>query len=977
MKWENDDLDILQLHSEVSTLLEVALERCAAIKADSVSALALLYPLFGDDVPRGLTDEGKDNWKHAKQIFFNAFLLADYTAGFCMEYIKESTIAIASEINPFDKSTWKPYAADVIISLSPEDGLLAFIQALLKSMGECTDFDIKGFLEMFDMKRLMRAFVQTSEISVFIDKKEINTNALTAGAYDALAEAIDFSNKSGVECCDLPQLLYGLLKDPDGYVSLILSKATGVNSDTFSIRERIRTLFMNFNKDAKQLHLSAEYVSDSLKSLLDEAAKAAESFGEARIDERQLFLRMLYKKDAGVRNLLEKHLMWDLQEIISLAENTKWNPLYVGLPASICDCRNLSLEASNATLCSRAGDVQDVAQKLLVHQRVLLHGETGVGKTTLASLLALYFSSEKSVEARQSTPIVYMDAFRIEKAELETKASHLFSYMETHPRPIYVIDSFGKMLAASWEMCCQRLSRANYRILAIVDSTDETLLNKETELRKVFCIHRLNETESDQVKEIAEMRSKKLELGYRIKFTDNVLSDTVRMARDYLLSRREPKRTVDLLELAIRWVKEKADSDGKTAEFVTTKDVARQIAEETTLPVEMILGAGQDKDYKSMLTRSLIGQERAVEKVADRLDLIQSGEIEDKDLPKAVFLFAGLSGTGKTELAKQIASLYSASHSLITYQMNSYMHSQDVSRLIGSAPGLVGYEKGGLLINDLNREPYSVVLLDEVEKADPSIWSSFLGLFDQGFITDGRGIKAYSNKAFFVLTSNVGQYDIARMIKEGRNNDEIEELIKSKIGEEKHVIQSNQNCFSPEFIGRVLRLGGIVIFDSLGAEALNGIASKMVRSYTAFYQERHQNRKLIIDEAVARAIAERIFEENNDALFNQKGKYAGARPMYALFDEWVKLPLVKNAKLYKDAVGINIFMDGGKPAIIPVTEDNMHKIETKQRDNIIERLSMRLERIGGIGDEQLELLPSDKLLRIDSLLSEAGLIAGV
>jgi ATP-dependent Clp protease ATP-binding subunit ClpA len=126
-----------------------------------------------------------------------------------------------------------------------------------------------------------------------------------------------------------------------------------------------------------------------------------------------------------------------------------------------------------------------------------------------------------------------------------------------------------------------------------------------------------------------------------------------------------------------------------------------------------------------------------------------------------VLLFAGMTGVGKTELAKRIAELYSTSKRLTTYAMGNFTEPHSVSGIIGVPPGYVGHEDGGRLINELNADPYSVFLLDEAEKCHPNVWKPFLNLFDEGWIMGHRGVKAHADRAIFILTTNAGDKTIA------------------------------------------------------------------------------------------------------------------------------------------------------------------------------------------------------------------------
>src|ERR1700736_5605715 len=167
----------------------------------------------------------------------------------------------------------------------------------------------------------------------------------------------------------------------------------------------------------------------------------------------------------------------------------------------------------------------------------------------------------------------------------------------------------------------------------------------------------------------------------------------------------------------------------------------------------------------------------------------------DPSKPASVLLFLGQTGTGKTELAKALARFYSTSKRLKSYTLGNCVEPHSVATIIGVPPGYVGNDQGGRLVNELNADPYSVFLLDEADKAHPDVLQPFLNLFDEGWIYDQRGVKAFGDRAMFILTTNVGQRQISELCAQGKPIDEITWIMKESLSQIRHS-KSNRPVFT-------------------------------------------------------------------------------------------------------------------------------------------------------------------------------------
>jgi ATP-dependent Clp protease ATP-binding subunit ClpA len=384
--------------------------------------------------------------------------------------------------------------------------------------------------------------------------------------------------------------------------------------------------------------------------------------------------------------------------------------------------------------------------------------------------------------------------------------------------------------------------------------------------------------------QMARMERDKLQKEYRLVIPDHVLERTMSLSSDILISTAHPAKVVGVLRQAC----EDADFDRTCLQTETstlsTNDIIRVLAEASGIPERTIAGSGDRIEFRHILSTEVVGQEAAVESVSAELELIKAG-LNEPGKPASVLLFAGTTGVGKTELAKRIADLYSPSKSLHTYSMGNLTEPHSVSSIIGVPPGYVGHDLGGPLINELNADPYSVFLLDEADKAHPNIWKPFLHLFDEGWIGDQRGVRAFADRAIFILTTNVGDQHIAQMSAAGRSVAEIATRVKELLGRTKQE-RSGQPVFSPQFVAR---LRHVVVFQPLSSDAMVAIARGKCESMSRQWQ-RKREKKLSVATELCDGIGSRAHELNQAA-----GGKEGGRIVRRLLTDLIELPIQRDA----------------------------------------------------------------------------------
>jgi ATP-dependent Clp protease ATP-binding subunit ClpA len=308
------------------------------------------------------------------------------------------------------------------------------------------------------------------------------------------------------------------------------------------------------------------------------------------------------------------------------------------------------------------------------------------------------------------------------------------------------------------------------------------------------------------------------------------------------------------------------------------------------VPEETLRGVAERSDYEQSLGEAIFGQPHVVREVAGELGLIKAG-MTDPTKPASVLLFLGQTGTGKTETAKALARFYSASKRLKSYALGNCVEPHSVATIIGVPPGYVGHDQGGRLVTELNADPYGVFLLDEADKAHPDVLQPFLNLFDEGWLSDQRGVRAYAGKSIFVLTSNVGQRMIADWFAQGLSAEEVTAKVKESLPQIRHG-KLDRPVFAPEFLARVKR---IIVFRPLGHEAMVGIARKHVRELQRAWAAQ-RGKQLGVPEALVGAVAGRAHELNEKS----KGK-EGGRVVRRLVADWVETPLQRELTRQPDA----------------------------------------------------------------------------
>jgi len=401
----------------------------------------------------------------------------------------------------------------------------------------------------------------------------------------------------------------------------------------------------------------------------------------------------------------------------------------------------------------------------------------------------------------------------------------------------------------------------------------------------------------------------KYESYHGVVYSDTALKLAVDLSVQYLPDRRLPDKAIDIIDEAGSYLKIKAkggsarmrkapapESDAAYTQevshtnalskkpVVSTSVIKMVTAKMARVPLESVTSGEKEKlrDLADTMRSEIFGQDEAVAAVTKAVKRARAG-FNDPERPEASFLFVGPTGVGKTELARSLSR--TLGETLLRYDMSEYQEEYTVSRLIGSAPGYVGYEEGGQLTEDVRKNPHSIVLFDEIEKAHPKIYNVLLQVMDYGFLTDNQGRKADFRNCIIIMTSNAG----AR------------EMEKSKVGfgaenasdEGDALSEAVEKAFSPEFRNR---LDGVIAFSHLGKEIVDDIAKKEIAKLAARLAQ-----KKVKLETSPRTIA----------YLSEKGysREFGARNMARTVEEEIASPLTDEVLFGKLSAGGEVHVD--------------------------------------------------------------------
>jgi ATP-dependent Clp protease ATP-binding subunit ClpA len=597
---------------------------------------------------------------------------------------------------------------------------------------------------------LVKYFANNMEIvkTISEDYQPIETLSLTL-IIEKMIELVQGSNR---EQAHIGDLLVSLYEDEDAFSTMLL-KSQGIN--------KIDIL---------------EYISNN-QEVLTETIKEQEETTETKQE-----------------SVLEKYCI----NLSKLAEDDKIDPV-IG--------RDKQMQSLLQTLCRRRKN------------NPILVGEAGVGKTAIAEALALSIYKGNVPEILKNYEVIALDVGSLLagtkfRGDFEKRIKSILTEIENKEKYILFIDEIHTIIGAGSvsngsndisNLLKPSLARGTLKCVgATTYSEYKTIFEKDKALSRRFAKIDVEEPSvEDSIKILVGLKSK-YEDFHNVKYSHKVIQSAVSLSDRYINDRHLPDKAIDVIDE----VGASFHLKSKKRKNITIHDIEQIVSKMANVPTKTV--NSEDKDIllslEDSLKKTVFGQDEAIHKVTQTIKLSKAG-LKDKNKPMGVFLFTGSTGVGKTQLAIELSKQLSVNFE--RFDMSEYMEKHSVSKLIGSPAGYVGHDDGGLLTNAIKKNPYSIILLDEVEKANEDLLNVFLSVFDNALLTDSTGVKVDFSHTIIIMTSNLGA-DVTNQMGFGHDN-------------RLHIDKAVDNFLSKEFQNRI---DSMIKFNSLSKDLVLEIIKK-------------------------------------------------------------------------------------------------------------------------------------------------------
>ena len=562
-------------------------------------------------------------------------------------------------------------------------------------------------------------------------------------------------------------------------------------------------------------------------------------------------------------------------------------------------CVNLNEKARKGDidrLIGRAAEVERTIQILSRRSKnnPLYVGDPGVGKTAIAEGLAKRIVDGDVPDVLKNGVIYSLDMGALlagtrYRGDFEERLKAVITELENTPGSVLFIDEIHTIIGAgstsggsmdASNLLKPALSRGKLRTIGSTTYKEyRQHFEKDRALVRRFQKIDITEPSSDEAKQILEGLKGYYEAYHDISFTTEAIHAAVDLAVRYISDRKLPDKAIDVLDEAGAAQKVLPEKDRRKT--IGVSDIETVVAKMARVPVNQVSANDKNalKNLESDLKRMVFGQDQAVTTLATAIKMARAG-LRDSEKPTGSYLFAGPTGVGKTEIAKQLAHILGIK--FLRFDMSEYMERHSVSRLIGAPPGYVGFDEGGLLTDALDQHPHAVLLLDEVEKAHPDIFNILLQVMDYGRLTDSNGKTIDCRNIILIMTTNAGASDMEKPaigFMRDKRTDEDTDAIK--------------RFFTPEFRNR---LDAIVPFSHLTPETVGHVVDKFIVRLEEQLADKNVTFNLSRD---ARAwLAEKGYD-----------RAMGARPLARVIDNEVKKPLIDELLFGKLVNGGEVHID--------------------------------------------------------------------
>ncbi|WP_353473786.1 ATP-dependent Clp protease ATP-binding subunit ClpA [Salipiger sp. H15] len=720
----------------------------------------------------------------------------------------------------------------------------------------------------------------------------------------AIHSALALANSRSHEFATLEHLLLALIDEPD---AARVMKACSVDT------EELRTTLVEFiDEDLSNLVTDVEgseaVPTAAFQRVIQRAAIHVQSSGRTEVTGANVLVAIFAERESNAAYFLQEQDMTRYDAVNFIAHGVAKNPAYgesrpvTGAQESEEETKTESAQASDnkesalAKYCvdlnakSRKGDVDPLIGReheverciqVLCRRRKnnpLLVGDPGVGKTAIAEGLARKIVSGDTPEVLSNTTIYSLDMGALlagtrYRGDFEERLKAVVNELEEHPDAVLFIDEIHTVIGAG-ATSGGAMDASNLLKPALQGGKLRTMgsttykefrqhFEKDRALSRRFQKIDVNEPSVEDAVKILKGLKPYFEEHHSVKYTQDAIKSAVELSARYINDRKLPDKAIDVIDEA--GAAQHLVAESKRRKTIGAKEIEDVVAKIARIPPKNVSKNDAEllKDLENALKRVVFGQDAAIEALSSAIKLARAG-LREPEKPIGNYLFAGPTGVGKTEVAKQLAS--SLGVELLRFDMSEYMEKHAVSRLIGAPPGYVGFDQGGQLTDGVDQHPHCVLLLDEIEKAHPDVYNILLQVMDHGALTDHNGRTVDFRNVILIMTSNAGAAEQAKAAI-GFNRDRRE-------GEDTAAIE---RTFTPEFRNR---LDAVISFQPLPKEVILSVVEKFVLQLEAQLMDR--NVSIELTKPAAEWLAEKGYDDK-----------MGARPLGRVIQENIKKPLAE------------------------------------------------------------------------------------
>jgi ATP-dependent Clp protease ATP-binding subunit ClpA len=717
----------------------------------------------------------------------------------------------------------------------------------------------------------------------------------------AIHAALALANARRHELATLEHLLLALIDEPDA--------AKVMRACSVDLEELRRTLQEFIEDDLSTLVTDVEgseaVPTAAFQRVIQRAAIHVQSSGRTEVTGANVLVAIFAERESNAAYFLQEQDMTRYDAVNFIAHGVAKDPSFgetrpitgateenesqpqpeteakeSALGKYCVDLNQKSRKGDVDPLIGRDAEVERCIQVLCRRRKnnPLLVGDPGVGKTAIAEGLALKITRGETPDILKKSTIFSLDMGALlagtrYRGDFEERLKAVVKELEDHPDAILFIDEIHTVIGAgatsggamdASNLLKPALQGGKLRCMGSTTYKEfRQHFEKDRALSRRFQKIDVNEPSVDDSVKILMGLKPYFEKHHDLHYTKDAIKSAVELAARYIHDRKLPDKAIDVIDEA--GAAQHLLTESKRRKTIGPKEIEAVVAKIARIPPRNVSKDDAEvlRDLEKSLKRVVFGQDKAIEALSSAIKLARAG-LREPEKPIGNYLFAGPTGVGKTEVAKQLADTLGVE--LLRFDMSEYMEKHAVSRLIGAPPGYVGFDQGGMLTDGVDQHPHCVLLLDEIEKAHPDVYNILLQVMDHGKLTDHNGRQVDFRNVILIMTSNAGASEQAKAaIGFGRDR---------RTGEDTAAIE---RTFTPEFRNR---LDAVISFAPLPREVILQVVDKFVLQLEAQLMDRHVHIDLTPE--AANWLAEKGYDDR-----------MGARPLGRVIQEHIKKPLAE------------------------------------------------------------------------------------